>query len=42
MVIWDNFTEDDLLDYDSLHAGLPVRVGQKYILIVWIRRNKFV
>lgn len=42
MVIWDNFTEDDLLDYDSIHAGLPVRSGKKYILIVWIRRNKFI
>ena len=27
---------------DSLHAGLPVIEGFKWILIVWVRENKFI
>jgi prolyl 4-hydroxylase len=42
MVIWDNINEDNSLNYDSLHAGLPVKSGVKYICIVWIRENKFI
>jgi prolyl 4-hydroxylase len=42
MVVWDNMIDDDSLDYDSIHAGLPVTLGVKYIAIVWIRRNKFI
>jgi prolyl 4-hydroxylase len=42
MIIWDNVNKDGSLDYDSLHAGLPVKSGVKYIGIIWIRENKFV
>ena len=42
MVIWDNINEDGSLNYDSLHAGLPVKLGVKYICIIWIRENKFI
>lgn len=42
LVIWDNLLEDGTPDYDSLHAGLPVTSGTKYIAVVWIRCKKFV
>jgi prolyl 4-hydroxylase len=42
MIIWDNIKQDGSLNYESLHAGLPVKSGVKYICIVWIRENKFV
>jgi prolyl 4-hydroxylase len=41
LIIWRNLTEDNLLDYDSLHAGLPVDIGEKLIALVWVRENKF-
>ena len=41
MVIWRNLKEDNSLDYDSLHAGLPVISNEKFICIVWVRENKF-
>ncbi len=42
LVIWDNLNPDGSLDYTSLHAGLPVESGVKYIAVIWIRENKFV
>lgn len=41
LVLWDNMLEDGNLDYDSLHAGLPVISGTKYIAVIWIRVEKF-
>jgi len=41
LVVWDNLNEDGSLDYDSLHAGLPVTEGKKFIAVIWIRENKF-
>lgn len=41
LLIWRNLNEDGTLDYDSLHAGLPVESGQKNIAIVWVRENQF-
>lgn len=41
MVIWDNLNEDGTLDHDSIHAGLPVTKGVKYIAVIWIRENIF-
>ncbi len=40
-LIWDNLREDGKPDRKSLHAGLPVISGQKYILVIWIRERKF-
>lgn len=41
----DNFTfwgETPMIaDYDSLHAGMPVTSGEKWIAIVWVREKKF-
>lgn len=41
LVIWKNIKDNGELEYDSLHAGLPVTKGIKYIAIIWIRKNKF-
>lgn len=38
---WRNMTPDGQLFVDSRHAGLPVTEGVKYILISWVRQNKF-
>jgi prolyl 4-hydroxylase len=42
LVIWKNLKDNGELDMDSLHAGLPVKSGFKYILVIWIREKKFV
>jgi len=39
-VMWINKQDGICLD-DSLHAGLPVTNGEKWILIVWVREKKF-
>jgi len=41
MLVWQNMHENGELDYESLHAGLPVESGTKYIAIVWVRENQF-
>jgi prolyl 4-hydroxylase len=41
LLIWRNLNEDGSLDYESLHSGLPVQTGTKYIAIVWVRENSF-
>lgn len=41
MLMWTNLKEDGEPDQDSLHAGLPVKAGVKWIAIVWVRQNKF-
>ncbi len=40
-IIWNNVTEDKKLDKKSIHAGLPVINGSKYILVIWIRESAF-
>lgn len=42
MIVWTNLNEDGTLDYDSIHAGLPVITGVKYIATIWIRESKFI
>jgi prolyl 4-hydroxylase len=41
LLIWRNLYESGKLDYDSMHAGLPVEEGEKWIAIVWVRENSF-
>ena len=41
VIIWDNIKEDGSLDYDTIHSGLPVTSGTKYIATIWIRENEF-
>lgn len=41
LLIWDNIDSNGNLDYTSLHAGLPVIDGEKWIALVWVREGKF-
>lgn len=41
LVIWKNLNEDLSVNYNSLHAGLPIIDGEKWICIIWIRENNF-
>ena len=41
MLAWKNVNDDGSLDFESLHAGLPVDNGIKYIAIIWVRENQF-
>jgi len=40
-ICWLNY-ENGMGIAESEHAGLPVTKGEKWILIVWVRENKFV
>ncbi len=37
LIIWDNLKNGEK-DKDSLHAGLPVQFGTKYIAVIWIQK----
>lgn len=41
LVIWKNLNEDGTPNHDSLHAGLPVTSGEKWICIIWVREKEF-
>jgi len=41
IISWRNMKENGELEKDSLHAGLPVTKGVKYILIVWVREHAY-
>lgn len=41
LLLWTNVNEDKTPDYDSLHAGMPVVSGEKWIAIVWVREGVF-
>ena len=35
------YNPDHTFNEDSLHAGKPVKQGEKIVLTKWIRENKF-
>lgn len=41
LIVWKNLNDDLSLNYNSLHSGLPIISGEKWICIVWVRENKF-
>ena len=41
LIVWRNVNENNEVEYDSLHAGLPVTKGTKYIGIFWVREGSF-
>jgi prolyl 4-hydroxylase len=41
LLIWKNVLDNGQVDYESLHAGLPVVEGVKKIIVIWVRENKF-
>ena len=40
-IAWVNIHENGQLNPDSLHAGLPVESGKKYIATIWVRASEF-
>jgi len=38
LVVWNNIDELGNEDPNSLHAGLPVEFGTKYIAVIWIKK----
>lgn len=39
LVAWENLYPDGTPNPDSLHAGLPVTKGEKWILVIWVREK---
>jgi len=37
LLAWNNIRPDGVPNYDTLHAGMPVRQGTKYIITSWFR-----
>ena len=42
LLVWSNVDINGVEDSESLHAGLPVIDGTKYIAIIWIREKQFI
>ena len=40
LVIWKNLNYDLSINLNSLHAGLPVTKGEKWICIIWVREGQ--
>ena len=39
LVAWTNLNKNGTPNTDTLHAGLPVKKGTKYIIVSWIRER---
>ncbi|WP_310498980.1 2OG-Fe(II) oxygenase [Sandarakinorhabdus sp.] len=42
LVAWNNRTESGGVNAHTLHAGMPVRAGTKYIITAWFREQPWV
>lgn len=42
MLIWNNMMEDGAPNYDTLHEGMRVIEGTKYIVTKWFRENAWI
>lgn len=40
-IVFDNLLEDGTPDHDSLHAGLPVERGVKWLATLWFRQRPY-
>lgn len=40
-VVFDNLLDDGRPDPDSLHAGLPVERGEKWLATLWLRERRY-
>ena len=40
-MIFDNLLADGSPDADSLHAGLPVQRGEKWLATLWLRPGRY-
>ena len=41
MLIWNNALPDGTVNYDTMHAGMPVDAGVKYIITKWYRTRRW-
>ena len=41
LLMWSNMYPNGEIDYESLHAGLPVEKGVKWIEVIWVRQRSF-
>jgi prolyl 4-hydroxylase len=41
LLLWNNLTADGQCNYDTLHQGLKVRAGRKYVMTKWFRERPF-
>lgn len=41
LLMWDNLKKDGSPNHDTLHAGLPVEEGEKWVCIVWVREDRY-
>ena len=39
-VIWSNLDKNGKVDYETQHAGTPVKKGQKYVITKWFKLEK--
>ena len=39
-VIWSNMDKNGKVDYDTQHAGTPIKKGQKYVITKWFKLEK--
>ena len=37
-LLWHNLNVDGSPNYDTMHAGLPIVAGEKYIITKWFRQ----
>ena len=40
-VVFDNLLADGRPDPESLHAGLPVARGEKWLATLWLRERRY-
>lgn len=41
-LIWNNLQNDEIENIYSMHCGLPIKKGKKYIITKWFRKNTIV
>lgn len=41
LIVWNNAAPDGALNQDTIHAGLPVARGTKYIITKWYRTRRW-
>ena len=41
LLAWNNMSADGTPNYATLHAGLPVRSGAKYVITSWFRERRW-
>ena len=42
MIMWENLYNDGTPNPHSIHTGLPVSRGEKWILVIWVHENEII